>query len=138
MGFTDLISRIPSGKTLPISHYDKEFVVGNINKINKSFNPSKKLKSTCSAIGSNLENSNYALLRNYLIAAALKLINSTFPICSFNHKRTEFCTSNCIPTDYSKTNTLIISISNSAILYFLILNCSLINSPVDKKNCRYC
>ena len=26
MGFTDLISRIASGKTLPISHYDEEFV----------------------------------------------------------------------------------------------------------------
>ena len=63
----------------------------------------------------------------------LKLINSSFPICSFNHKRTEFCTSNCIPTDYSNTNTLIISISNSAFLYFLISNCRLINSPVDKK-----
>ena len=133
MGFTGLISRIPSGKALPTSHYDEEFVVANINKINKSLNPSEKLRTTCSAIGLNLENSDYVLLRNYLIAAVLKLINSSFPICSFNHRRTEFCTSNCIPTDYSNTNTLIISISNSAFLYFLILNCSLINSPVDKK-----
>ena len=133
MGFTDLISRIPSGKALPTSHYDEEFVVANINKINKSLNPSEKLRNTCSAIGHNLENSDYVLLRNYLIAAVLKLINSSFPICSFNHRRTEFCTSNCIPTDYSNTNTLIISISNSAFLYFLILNRSLINSPVDKK-----
>ena len=133
MGFTDLISRIPSGKVLPISHYDEEFVVANINKIDKSLNPSEKIRTTYSAIGFNLENSDYALLRNYLIAAVLKLINSSFPICSFNHKRTEFCTSNCIPTDYSNTNTLIISISNSAFLYFLISNCSLINSPVDKK-----
>ena len=133
MGFTDLISRIPSGKALPTSHYDEEFVVANINKINISLNPSEKLRNTCSAIGHNLENSDYVLLRNYLIAAVLKLINSSFPICSFNHRRTEFCTSNCIPTDYSNTNTLIISISNSAFLYFLILNCSLINSHVDKK-----
>ena len=95
MGFTDLISRIPSGKALPISHYDEEFVVANINNINKSLNPSEKLRTTCSAIGFNLENSDYALLRNYLIAAVLKFINSSFPICSFNHKRTEFCTSNC-------------------------------------------
>ena len=111
MGFTDLISRIPSGKALPISHY--EFVVANINKINKSIIPSEKQRITCSAIGSNLENSDYAILRNYLIASVPKLINSTFPICSFNHNRTEFCTSNCIPTDYSKTNPLFISISNS-------------------------
>ena len=123
MAFTDLIFRIPSGKALPISHYDKEFVVANINKINKSIIPSEKQRITCSAIGSNLENSNYALLRNYLIASVLKLINSTLPICSFNHKRTEFCTPNCIPTDYSRTNTLIISISNSAFfLKFLIVD----------------
>ena len=89
MCFTDLISRIPSGKTFPISHYDEEFGE-NINKINKSIIPSEKQRITCSAIGSNLENSNYALLRNYLKASLLKLINSTSPICSFNHKRTEF------------------------------------------------
>ena len=39
MGFTDLISRIPSGKTLPTLQYDEEFVVANINKIIKSINP---------------------------------------------------------------------------------------------------
>ena len=133
MGFTDLISRIPSGKALPISHYDEEFVVANIKKINNSIIPSEKQRITCSAIGSDLENSDYAILRNYLIASVLKLINSTFPICSFNHNRTEFCTSNCIPTIYSKTNPLIISISNSGLFYFLILNCRIINSPVEKK-----
>ena len=82
MGFTDLISRIPSEKALPISHYDEEFVVANNNKINKSINPSEKQRITCSAIGSNLENSDYAKLRNYLIASVLKLIISTFPIGS--------------------------------------------------------
>ena len=90
MGFTDLIFRIPSGKALPISHCDKEFVVANFNKINKSINPSEKQRITCSAIGSNLENSDYAKLRNYLIASVLKLVNSTFPICSSYHNRTEF------------------------------------------------
>ena len=90
MGFTDLISRIPSGKAFPISHYDEEFVVANFNKINKSFNPSEKLRITCSAIGSNLENSDYALLRNYPIVAALKLINSTFPIYHLITKEQNF------------------------------------------------
>ena len=33
MGFTDLLSRLPSGKALPISHYDDEFVVASIDKI---------------------------------------------------------------------------------------------------------
>ena len=82
MGFTDLISRIPSEKALPLFHYDEEFVVANNNKINKSINPSEKQKITCSAIGSNLENSDDAKLLNYLIASVLKLIISTFPIGS--------------------------------------------------------
>ena len=120
MDFTDRISKIPSGKALPISHYDKKFVVANINNINKSINPSAKQRITCSAIGSNLENSDYAKLRNYLIASVLKLMNSTFPICSSNHNKTEICTSKCIPTDYSNTSPIIISISNSA--FFLLLN----------------
>ena len=71
VGLTDLISRIPSGKTLPISIYDEEFVVAEINKINKSINPSEKQRITCSAIGSNLENSDYGKLRNYLIASVV-------------------------------------------------------------------
>ena len=33
MGFTDLLSRLPLGKALPISHYDDEFVVASIDKI---------------------------------------------------------------------------------------------------------
>ena len=56
MGFTDLICRIPSGKALPIFHYDQEFVVANLNRITKSINPSEKQRITCSAIGLNLEN----------------------------------------------------------------------------------
>ena len=120
MGFTDLLSRIPSGEALPIFHYDEEFVVANINKINKSINPSEKQRVTCSAIGSNLENSDYAKLRNYFIASVLNIIKSIFPICSSNHNRAEFCTSNCIPTDCSKTSPIIISISNSA--FFLLFN----------------
>ena len=110
MGFTDLISRTPSGKALPKLHYDEEFVVANFDKINISINPSEKERKTCSAIGSNLEISGYAKLRNYLIASVLNLINSTFPICSSNLYKTEFCTSNCNPTVYFNTNSLIISI----------------------------
>ena len=33
MGFTDLSSRLPSGKALPTSHYDEEIVVTSIDKI---------------------------------------------------------------------------------------------------------
>ena len=35
MGFTDLSSSFPSGKALPILHYDDEFVVASIDKIQK-------------------------------------------------------------------------------------------------------
>ena len=119
MGFTDLISRIPSEK--PSQYLIRTNICrANVNKIKKSTNPSEKQRITCSAIGSNLENSDYAKLRKYLIASVLKLKNSTFPICSSNHNRAEFCTSNCIPTDYSNTNPIIISISNPA--FFLLLN----------------
>ena len=66
LGFTDLISKIPSGKTVPISHYDEEFVVPNIKKIIKSINPSEKQRNTCSAFASNLENS---ITQNYVITS---------------------------------------------------------------------
>ena len=33
LGFTDLLSRLPSGKALPPSQYDEEFVVASIDKI---------------------------------------------------------------------------------------------------------
>ena len=75
MVFIDLISRIPSGKTLPILHYDEEFVVSIINKIYKAINPSENQRKTCSAIGSNLEISGDAKLLNYLIASVLILNN---------------------------------------------------------------
>ena len=37
MGFTDLLSRLPSGKALPVSYYDEEFVVDSIDKIQNIF-----------------------------------------------------------------------------------------------------
>ena len=33
MGFTDLLSGLPTGKALPTSYYDNEFVVATVNKI---------------------------------------------------------------------------------------------------------
>ena len=33
MGFTDLISKLSSGKVSPLSHYDEEIVVASIEKI---------------------------------------------------------------------------------------------------------
>ena len=37
MGFTDLLPRLPTGKTLPTSCYEKEFVVVTANKILENF-----------------------------------------------------------------------------------------------------
>ena len=35
MGFTDLLSRLSSGKAFPISHYDNELVLATINKMSE-------------------------------------------------------------------------------------------------------
>ena len=37
IGFTDLLSRLPSGKALPTSLYDNEFVVATVKKIVENF-----------------------------------------------------------------------------------------------------
>ena len=37
IGFTDLMSRLPSGKALPTSYYYIEFVVATVNKISENF-----------------------------------------------------------------------------------------------------
>ena len=78
MGFTDLISRIPAGKALPPSNYDKKFVVANIDKIKKTVYPLDNQRQSCTAIGSNLESSDYARLLSYLLASVLQFINSFF------------------------------------------------------------
>ena len=99
MSSTDLFLRIPSAKALPISQYDEEFEVAKISKINESINLSEKQRKTCSALVQSLEFFGYEKLRNYLIVSVIKLINSTFSICSSNHNKTDFCTLICISTD---------------------------------------
>ena len=136
LGFTDLISRSSSGKAISPSHYDKEFVVATTKKTYKALNPLDIGKSTCNAFGSNLENSYNAKLHNYVIISILKSINSTVPICNSKQYRTEFCNSKCIPSDFSDIDPTKISLSNSAFLYFLVLNCSLIINSQDLKNVR--
>ena len=44
MGFFDLLSRLPSGKALPISHYDDEFVVASIDKIQNNLSTNQDSK----------------------------------------------------------------------------------------------
>ena len=44
MGFTDLLSRLPSGKALPTSHYDSEFVAATVKKIVEDLSVSSDCK----------------------------------------------------------------------------------------------
>ena len=131
MGFTDLISRSISGKAISPSHYDEEFVVATTKKIYNALNPLDNDNSLCNSISSISENSNYTRLRNHVIITALIFINSSIPICNQKHYRTALSYSKCIPSDFSNTDPTKIFLSNSAYIYFLIFNSSLISNPSD-------
>ena len=133
MGFTDLTSRSPSGKAISPSNYDEEFVVATTKKIYNALNPLDNDNSLCNSICSKSENSNYTRLREHVIITALNVISSSNQICNQKHHRTELCKSKCIPSDFSNTDPTKILLSNSAFIYFLILNCSLIINPTDLK-----
>ena len=133
MGFTDLISRTPSGKAIPSSHYDEEFVVATTKKIYSALNPLVNENPLRNSINSISENSHYTKLRNHIIITALNFVNSSISICNQKHYRTELCNSKCIPSDFSYTDFAKIFLSNSAFIYFLILNSSLISNPSDLK-----
>ena len=130
MGFTDLLSRLPLGKALPISHYDDEFVNASIDKIqnillNKqnskivtvntvdrpavAVNTNSRVttipsgnKNSSNVIGQNRLNSSLALLNLKIIAAIISCIAQSIKICHNHHYRTENCTKNCQPVDNSK------------------------------------
>ena len=130
MGFTDLLSRLPSGKALPISHYDDEFVVASIDRIQNilSTNQDSKLltvnsvdrpavavntKSRVNTIPSGNEISSDVIGQNQLnssslnlkfIAAIISCIAQSIKICHNNHSRTKNCTTICQPVDNSKFN----------------------------------
>ena len=117
MGFTDLVLRCTSQKAISPSHYDKEFVVATIKKINQAINPTDNGKMNCNAIGLILEISNYARLRNYVITSVHKLINSTLPICNLKLSRTELCNSKCIPSDFLNIDST--KISYQILLFYI-------------------
>ena len=104
MGFTDLISRTPSGKAIPSSHYDEEFVVATTKKIYSALNPSDNENPLRNSINSISENSHYMKLRNHVIITALNFVSSSISICNQKHYRTELCNSKCIPSDFSNTD----------------------------------
>ena len=159
MGLTDLLSRLPSGKALPISHYDDEFVVASIDKIqnilltkqyskivtvisvnipavavntNTRVNtiPSENEKSS-DVIGQNRLNSSLALLNLNIIAAIIFCIAQSIKFCHNQHSWTEICTTICQPVDNLKFNFKSITFSDKVLLHFLILNRHFI--PSSKK-----
>ena len=89
MGFTDLILRKSSRKSIFPSQYDEKIVVATTKKIIKALNPTHNGKLMCNVIGSILENSNCARFHNYAITSVLKSINSTFPFSNLRSKSSE-------------------------------------------------
>ena len=116
MGFTDLLSRLPSGKALPISHYDDEFVVSSIDKIqnillNKQYskdvtgntvdrpavavNTNSRVitipsgnENSSDVIGQNRLNSSLGLYNLKIFAAIISCIARSIKICHNHHSRT--------------------------------------------------
>ena len=69
MGFTDLLSSLPSGKALPPSHYDKKFVVASIDKIQYILSNRAQFDSLCLKL---VDRPSVAVNTN-------KLVNSNIP-----------------------------------------------------------
>ena len=105
----------------------------NYKKIYNALSPLDNENPLRNSINSISENSQYTKLRNHVIITALNFVNSSISICNQKHYRTEFCNSKCIPSDFSSTDSTKILLSNSAFIYFLILNSSLISNPSDFK-----
>ena len=107
MGFTDILSRLPSGKALPTSHYDSEFVAATVKKVveNLSVNIDCK-KNNCPKNElynpvdvntiSNLYCNNPAggkkeltlCIQRSFLSTNLNYVNDTIRNCSSNHSRT--------------------------------------------------
>ena len=159
MGFTDLLSRLPSGKALPISHYDDELVVASIDKIqnillNKQFskivtvntvdrpavavNTNSRVttipsgnKNSSDVVGQNRLNSSLALLNLKIITAIISCIARSINFCYNHHSRTENCTTNCQPVDNSKFHFKSVTLIDKVLLHFLLENRQFI--PSSKK-----
>ena len=123
MGFTDLLSRLPSGKALPTSHYDSEFVVATVQKIvenlcvssdckkNKVYNPLDVNTISKKELSLSIQRSFFSNILNY--------VNDTIRICNSNHSRSESCTSGCVPLNLSKFDFNYFHLSDKTFLFFL-------------------
>ena len=159
MGFTDLLSRLPSGKTVPISHYGDEFVVASIGKIQNLLLNKQQSKivtvntvdrpavavntnsqvitipsgneNSSDVISQNWLNSSLALLNLKIIAAIIYCIARSIKSCHNHHSRTKNCTTNCQPVDNSKLNFKSITFTDKVLLPFILENRQFI--PSSKK-----
>ena len=150
MGFTDLLSRLPSGKALPTYHYDDEFVVASIDKIQKillnrphsnsvvvnTVDRPAVAVNTYSLVNNNIpsgiENSSDVIGQNILNSSSLLqsqdyccyhiFVARSIKICHNHHTRTENCTSNCLTIDNSNFNFKSITFSDKVLLHFILEN----------------
>ena len=151
MGFTDLLSRLPSGKALPTSHYDDEFVVASIDKIQKILlnrphsysevvdtvvrpavavntyslvnnNIPSGIQNSSEKIDQNFFNSSLAYFNLKIIVAIIFCITRSIKFCHNYHTRTENCTSNCLHIDNSKFNFKSITFSDKVVFHFILEN----------------
>ena len=148
MGFTDLLSRLSSGKALPTFYYDKKFVVASINKIqNILFNrthfnsvdvnivdrPSvavntntlvnrnipSGVEDSSHVIGQDFSNSSLANFKFQIIVAIISCIARSKKNCDYSNTRMKNSTSKCLPIDNSKLNFKSITFSDRVILHFI-------------------
>ena len=116
MGFTDLLMRLPSGKALPTSHYDSEFVVATVQKIvenlsvysdckkNELYNPvdvNTISNLDCNNPMGGKKELSLSIQRSFF-SNILNYVNDTVRICNSNRSRSESCTSGCVPLNLSK------------------------------------
>ena len=138
MGFTYLLSRLPSGKALPASHYDSDFVVAAVQEIveNLSVNSDCK-KNNCKKNElykqvdantiSNLDCNNLMggkkelslSIQRSFFSSILNYVNDTVRICNSNHSRSESCTSGCVPLNYQNLNSIVFIYQIKYFYFFL-------------------
>ena len=153
MGFTDLLTRLPSGKALSTSRYDSEFVVATVKKIvdNLSVNiDCKKIICTKNELYnpvdvntiSNLDCNNpmggkkelTLFIQRSFFSNILNYVNDTIRIFNSNHSRSEYCTSGCIPLNLSKFDFNYFFLSDKTYLFFLAQSHLLNNQSLISEN----
>ena len=122
MGFTVFLSRLFSGKALPPSHYDNEFVVATVKRIVDNLSVNFDCRKNCkknelynpvdvntisdldynNPMGGKKELTLY--IQHSFFSNTLNYVNDTIRICDSNYSRSESCTRGCIPLNFSKVN----------------------------------